>query len=142
MNDSLAFTEPTAGICVGVTFTGWKIGSGSGLSRVMASSRASNLLNLSDHFLSSSSILASAADLEDLETDDWEGLSELDFGVLEDLGLSSEDTFFFFLSTLELEPVDCSNPWSFTSPTTVTEDRSMRQELPESLVGVSLTFLD
>ena len=78
MNGSVAFTEPTGGICIGVTFTGWKLGSRSGLSRVMASRSASSLLNQSDLFWSSSSIWASAADMVDLESDDFEGFSELD----------------------------------------------------------------
>ena len=52
---------PTGGEVVGVTLTVEKVGSG--LSKVLASKRASNLLNLSDHFWSNSSILASAEDL-------------------------------------------------------------------------------
>ena len=44
-----------------VTFTGAKVGSG--LSKDLASKRASNLLNLSDYLRSNSSILASSEDL-------------------------------------------------------------------------------
>ena len=59
MKGSEDLTTPTGGECV--TFTGAKVGSG--LSKDLASKRASNLLNLSDHLRSNSSILASAEDL-------------------------------------------------------------------------------
>ena len=48
MNGSVDLMIPTGGEVVGVTFTVAKVGSG--LSKVLASKRASNLLNLSDHF--------------------------------------------------------------------------------------------
>ena len=58
MNGSEDLVIPTGGEVVGVTLTVAKVGSG--LSKVFASKRASNLLNLSYHFWSYSSILASA----------------------------------------------------------------------------------
>ena len=61
MNGSVDLEIPTGGEVVGVTFTVAKVGSG--LSKVFASKRASNLFNLYDHFWSNSSILASAEDL-------------------------------------------------------------------------------
>ena len=53
--------ELAGGECVGATLT--EVKAGSGLSRVLAKSRASNLLNLSAHFWSRSSILESTEDL-------------------------------------------------------------------------------
>ena len=52
----------------------------------------------------------------------------------------SEGLGFFFLEP-ELKPGDCIIPWLSTAPTTVTEDGSMREELSESLLGVSVDFL-
>ena len=62
MNSSVDLPAPTGGVCVGVTLTVGKVGSV--LSKVLDRRRASGLLNLSDHFWSNSSILASAEDLE------------------------------------------------------------------------------
>ena len=61
MNGSEDLTVPTGGECVGVTLTVAKVGSG--LSKVLDSKRASNLLNLSDHFWCNLLIPASAEDL-------------------------------------------------------------------------------
>ena len=62
MKGSEDLTTPTGGVCVGVTLTGAKVGSC--LSKVFAIRRGSiNLLNLSDHLRSNSSILESAEDL-------------------------------------------------------------------------------
>ena len=78
-------------------------------------------------------------DVGALETCDLEAFSdEILVGFLR---LSTELDVFFFLSVLELEPGDCSIPWQSTAPPTVTEDRSLREELCESFVGVSLVFL-
>ena len=54
-------TELAGGECAGATFTEVKVDSG--LSKVLANSRASDLLNLSDHFWSKSLILESTEDL-------------------------------------------------------------------------------
>ena len=61
MKGSEDLTTPTGGVCVGVTLTGANVSSC--LSSVFAIRRASNLLNLSDHLRSNSSILESAEDL-------------------------------------------------------------------------------
>ena len=61
MNGLVEMADSDGGECAGVTFTVVK--AGSGLSRVLANRSASNLLNLSDHFWSNSSILESAVDL-------------------------------------------------------------------------------
>ena len=109
MNGLEEMTELAGGECAGVTFT--EVKAGSGLSNVLANSKASNLLNLSDHFWSKSSILEST---EDLDTDDLEGFSALDLlSVGTTLGLSDETVFFF---CPELEPGDCKIPWSSTAP--------------------------
>ena len=82
MNGPVAFTETTGGVCVGVTFTVLKVGSG--LSRVLASSNTLIRLNLSDHFWSCSSILASAEDLVNLLSEtDMAGLSVDDLAGFE-----------------------------------------------------------
>ena len=125
-------TAPTGGGWVGATLGAWKVGSG--WSMDLARSRASSLLNRSAHFLSGSFILSSA--------DDVDGLGSVDLDLL-DLGFSEAGFLsFFFFSAPELEPGDCSIPWSSTAPTTVTEDGSMREELSELFCGVSPCFLD
>ena len=103
-------TAPTGGGWVGATLGAWKVGSGCSID--LARSNASSLLKRSAHFLSNSSILSSAEDLE--------GLGSVDLD-LPDLGFSGAGFLsFFFLSAPELEPGDCSIPWSSTAPTTVT----------------------
>ena len=119
-------TEPGGGECAGVTFTVVKAGSG-----------LSN--DLSDHFWSNSSIPVSSEDLWDLEASDLEDLSVLVFESLEECALTFSEGLDFFFP--ELESGDCKIPWSSTAPTTITEDGSMREELEESCLGVSLTFL-
>ena len=128
-------TELAGGECAGATFTAVK--AGSGLSNVFANSRASSLLNLSNHFWSKSSILESTENLWGL-TDDLEDFSTLDLLSLETtLGLSDATVFFFFPV---LEPGHCKIPWPSTAPTTATEDGSMREELNEFCLGVSVDF--
>ena len=93
-----------------------------GFSSVLTSSEASSLLNLSDHFLSSSSILSSAEDLTDLLSEtDLVGLSVDNLASFAaTLVVCSDGQNHFLLSfLLALEPGDC-NIWLSTAPTTDT----------------------
>ena len=125
MKGSENLVIPTGGEVVGVTLTVAKVGSG--LSKVLASKRASNLLNLSDHFWSNYSILPSAEDLWNLGVGDLTGFSELDLECFEDWLLDLSVGLGFFFLEPELEPGDCTIPWLSTAPTIITEDGSMRE---------------
>ena len=114
MKGSVNLSAPTRGIDVGTTSTVWKICYCWGISNVLAKSRPSSLLNLSDHFWSSASILLSAEDLEGLmSVEDLAGLLPNDL-----VDLEGEAAFFLLFYFITLLPGDFTVPWPSTTPDT------------------------
>ena len=105
------WTTLAGGAWAGVTFTVPNTGSW-GFSKVLAINRASSLLNLSDHFLSRSEILASAEEVVDMlwsvveEDGRWDD-DFTDFSGLVDFEVEDDDfllSVFFFFSAGPLKP--------------------------------------
>ena len=124
-----------------MTFTVLKTGSRGG-SRVLANSKASSRLNLSDHFLSRSAIFVSVEEVVDLPwlVEEVGGRLEVDLAGLSDLGLVEclASAFFAFYSTGPLKPEAPGVLWPSTTPTTDTSAGSTRVGLrvSESWRGV------
>ena len=132
LKDSIDLTAPT-GVVVSTTFTVWKVNFCWGYSKVLAKSRASSLLKLTDHFLSSASILLSA-DLKGLMSLNLAGL--LPYNLVDLAGEAAFFLLFSFVTTLL--PGDFTVPWPSTTPTGNTKAGSTREEL----VSVTVAAID